>query len=209
MLKFIFGDDLHHYPKLRRTMFQDRAWQFRERLGWDVKVGRDGAERDQYDHLNPIYVIWQKADGSHGGSMRSLPTTGRTMVNEHFDHITGTQISSPTIWECTRFCLSPDSDRNTATMLILGGLQLGLRFGATHTVGVFDERMKLIYRRLKWPPEVLGTQGEGKDAISVGIWEFNEETRDRLCAAAGISPSLIEGWIDQSIGLEKLTSATA
>ena len=33
--------------------------------------------------LNPLYVIWEIPDGSHGGSMRFLPTSGRTMVHEH------------------------------------------------------------------------------------------------------------------------------
>jgi N-acyl-L-homoserine lactone synthetase len=37
-----------------------------------------GQERDRYDDLNPLYVIWQEHDGRHAGSMRFLPTTGRT-----------------------------------------------------------------------------------------------------------------------------------
>ncbi len=83
MLRYLYADDLHRFPKLADTMFRDRAHQFRDRLNWDVTVGADGHERDAYDALNPLYVIWQGADGRHGGSMRFLPTTGRTMVEDH------------------------------------------------------------------------------------------------------------------------------
>ncbi len=87
MLRYLYADQLHQRPKLRDTMFRDRADQFKARLGWDVTIDENGYERDAYDDLNPLYVIWEQADGTHGGSMRFLPTTGRTMVNEHFTDI--------------------------------------------------------------------------------------------------------------------------
>ena len=81
MIRYIYGDELHRYPRLARSMFLDRAVQFRDRQGWDVIVNEAGEERDEYDALNPLYVVWERADGTHGGSMRFMPTTGRTMVN--------------------------------------------------------------------------------------------------------------------------------
>jgi len=126
MLRYIYSDDLDSYPKLRDSMFRDRADQFRTRLGWPVDVDEQGQERDQYDALNPLYVIWEQADGSHGGSMRFLPTTGRVMVNEIFGHLTGGgPICSPLIWECTRFCLSRGAGPKVATALMLAGGEIG------------------------------------------------------------------------------------
>ena len=117
---------------------------------------------DQYDALNPLYVIWQGEDGRHGGSMRFLPTVGRTMVNEHFLHLTnGVRIESPLIWECTRYCLAPGAGPQVAAALILAGGEILQGFGLTHFVGVFDARMIRIYRRIGAEPEVLGWQGEG------------------------------------------------
>ena len=110
MLRYLYGDQLCNYPKLADSMFRDRAAQFHERLGWDVTVDDRGWERDEYDDLNPLYVIWETEDGSHGGSMRFLPTTGQTMVNDHFvDLMDGVELQSPFIWECTRFCLNPNA----------------------------------------------------------------------------------------------------
>ena len=84
MIKYVLGTDLILHPELYSSMFKDRASQFSERLGWNVQVDKNGFERDPYDRLNPIYVVIEDAVGRHAGSMRLLPTTGRTMINDHF-----------------------------------------------------------------------------------------------------------------------------
>ena len=100
MIRYLYADELKTLPLLAETMFLDRADQFKTRLNWDVSVEDNGYERDEYDDLNPLYVIYQKADRRHGGSMRLLPSTGRTMVNEHFtDILGGGDVRSPHIWD--------------------------------------------------------------------------------------------------------------
>ena len=143
MLRYLTTAELNRRPTLRDSMFRDRARQFRARLGWEVRVDALGQERDQYDGLpGAIYVVWEQADGTHGGSMRFLPTSGRTMLDEHFSHLAqGVSFKSPWIWECTRFCLSPDAGAKVAPALMLGGLDLGLGQGLSHAVGVFDAPM--------------------------------------------------------------------
>ena len=196
MLRYLYGNDLNRFPKLSRTMFRDRAHQFADRLGWDVTVNAAGEERDQYDALNPLYVIWECADGSHGGSMRFLPTTGRTMVNEHFAFLNdGEPIQSPLIWECTRFCLSPGADRRAAAALALGAGELMAAFHLGHFVGVFDARMERIYARMGLKPEVLGRQGEGRDAVGVGLWSMHEEAFAPTLAKVGAARETSRGWL--------------
>ena len=202
MIKYIYADALSAFPRLRESMFKDRTWQFKERLGWDVRVDDSGFEKDEYDEINPLYVIFELPDGSHGGSMRILPTTGQTMINDHFLDLTnGVEIASPLIWECTRFCLSPNAGKlagKAASALMLAGCELGVRFGLESSVGVFDARMVHIYRRIGWAPEILGTAGEGKNAISVGLWAINEESKAQICAKSGISAAQAEAWFDAS-----------
>ena len=200
MLRYVYGDQLHRFPKLARTMFQDRADQFQDRLGWDVTVDKAGEERDEYDDLCPLYVIWELPDGSHGGSMRLLPTTGRVMVNEVFGHLIDAPITSPLIWECTRFCLARNAGSNVAAALMLAGGEVMTGFGVKHYVGVFDARMVRIYRVIGSSPEILGSEGQGREKISVGLWEFTAQARAKVAMRAGISSDLSRLWFDRAFG---------
>ena len=201
MLRYLYADQLSRHPRLAATMFADRAGQFHARLGWEVAVDDAGHERDQYDALNPLYVIWERPDGRHGGSMRFLPTTGRTMLHEHFAHLSdGVRIMSPLIWECTRFCLAPGAEPRVSAALMLGGAELGRTFGLSHAAGVFDARMVRVYQRLGWGPTILGTDGNGRDAISVGLWDFADPVRPALLRRAGLSSEISRHWVERSFG---------
>ncbi|MBU2868777.1 acyl-homoserine-lactone synthase [Pacificibacter marinus] len=196
MLRYIYGDSLHQFPYLRDTMFKDRADQFKNRLGWAVTVNAMGHERDEYDDLNPLYVIWQNADGSHGGSMRFLPTIGNTMVNDHFSHLTdGVRIESPLIWECTRFCLAPRAERNVTAALTLGAGEVMDEFKLDHFVGVFDPRMERIYRLMGLSPDVIGRAGEGREEIGVGLWEMRPDAFARTLAKLGVDRATSKAWL--------------
>ncbi|WP_300517267.1 acyl-homoserine-lactone synthase [Aliiroseovarius sp.] len=200
MLRYIYADDLHRFPRLRDTMFRDRAEQFKKRLGWAVQVNAAGEERDVYDGLNPLYVIWEDARGGHGGSMRFLPTMGDTMVNDHFGHLTGgVRIESPLIWECTRFCLSPGADRRVSAALALGAGELMEAYHLEHFVGVFDPRMERIYRLMGLEPEVIGTNGEGRDRVGVGLWAMNKAAFAPTLTRVGITRAVSRGWLRYSM----------
>ena len=210
MIRYLDADQLDKFPKLRDSMFRDRACQFKDRLGWDVKVDINGFERDEYDALNPMYVIWENADGTHGGSFRLLPTTADCMVNDHFSHILdGAAIRSPFIWECTRFCLSRRAEAYFAGALVLAGVPFVQDFGIRHVVAVFDTRMVRIYRMIGASPEIMGSEGEGRDQISVGLWAFTEEAHARVSKACGISTVQIRHWFHQSFKAPKALSQTA
>ncbi|RMH49328.1 MAG: autoinducer synthase [Alphaproteobacteria bacterium] len=205
MIRFLYADELSRHPVLADSMFRDRATQFRDRLGWDVTVDANGHERDCYDDEGPLYVIWVQEDGTHGGSMRILPTTGRTMVNDHFAHLNGgVRIESPLIWECTRFCLSPRLKGGfraalpVSAALMMAGCELGIRFGLTHAVGVFDARMVRIYRAIGWSPEILGTEGSGADAVSTGLWPIDADSRAAIARRSGIAEALAAEWFELS-----------
>ena len=201
MIRFLYGDALAAHPRLSRQMFRDRARQFRDRLGWSVSVDEGGLERDAYDALNPLYVIATREGGGHGGSMRFLPTTGRTMVNEHFLALTGgVRIESPLIWECTRFCLSPLArrDERIAPRLMLAAAEMGRRFGLAHAVGVFDARMLRVYRALGWAPDLVGGDGDesAREQVAIGLWDFAAAPLDRLRRKARVSPAEVASWFE-------------
>ncbi len=199
MIHYIYADEISQYPVLEASMYMDRASQFKERLNWDVTVDLRGWEQDEYDDLNPLYLIWEDENGRHAGSMRAMPTVGRTMVNEHFLDITGgVRIASPLIWECTRFCLAPGASPMIAGGLLLACLEAALRFGIEQAVGVFDARMPKIYGRIGHQPEVIGSTGTGRDAISVGIWTVSDEVRAEVSRRSGVPLSVAARWFDAS-----------
>ena len=196
MLRYIYGQDLGQFPKLSRSMFQCRAEQFSGRLGWDVSVDETGCEFDKYDALNPLYVIWESPSGEHLGSYRLLPTTGQTLLNDHFDHLLGgAPFFSPHIWECTRFCLNPTAGRQIAAALFLSGVPLLDRFGVTAVVGVFDQPMLRVYRAIGASPEIIATDG----TTSVGTWSVKPETVDQIASKFDVDVDQIQTWCDASI----------
>jgi acyl homoserine lactone synthase len=213
MLYYLYSDELDNYPKLKKTMFRDRAIQFGDRLNWDVSIDENGYERDLDDGQNPMYVIWSRADGTHGGSIRIMPTTAPCMLNDHFSDIAGGTITSPLIWECTRFCLSPDIVDQSARIsaaIMLAVCEVGMRFQLQHVVGVFDPRISRIYRVLGWSPDVIGQSGLGREKIQVGLWSFSEASRQRLCEKSGVTPELSSLWIVRAFGgtaIEKAQTA--
>lgn len=204
MLRYIRADRLDQHPVLRDTMFRDRADQFKTRLGWEVSVTETGEERDQYDALNPLYAIWETEAGTHGGSMRFLPTTGRTMINDHFVGLLNARpLRNPRIWECTRFCLARGAEPRVSAALMLGAVETGLGLDADFLVGIFDARMVRIYRRLGWEPSVLNTTGEGRDAISAGLWHCSETVAQALAAKAGVPRALSRMWFHKAMDSQR------
>ena len=121
--------------------------------------------------------------------MRFLPTTGDTMINDHFTELTGgVSIRSPRIWECTRFCLSPDADSTASAKLLLATVELGLQFNLQFFVGVFSQRMTRIYKRIGWSPVIVGqgTMSEGGE-VCAGLWPISEAARNDILVRQGIS----------------------
>lgn len=209
MIRFIRANDLHLYPQLRDSMFRDRADQFKTRLGWAVSVDGAGYEMDEYDRLNPLYVICQGADGGHLGSMRFLPMTGPTMIEDHFSHLlNGQQIGSDRIWECTRFCLGRKAGPHVAGRLMSAGGEILNGFGLDAFAGVFDERMIRIYKRIGAAPKILGSDGQGRDKISLGLWRFTPAARSRVARRSGLSEQIIRHWFQSCFGLQSANPFT-
>jgi N-acyl-L-homoserine lactone synthetase len=121
------------------------------------------------------------------------------MTNEHFLDLTGgVRISSPLIWECTRFCLAPDATAGIAAALLAAGTELGLRFGLEQAVGVIYAKTVPLYRRIGCAPDIIGSRGEGSDRISVGLWPISVEARAEISRKSGIPLTVMARWFDAS-----------
>jgi acyl homoserine lactone synthase len=194
MIKIVHAADLYRRPVLAASMFRDRARQFKDRLQWGAIETDDlGLEFDQYDELNPVYVIIEEEDGQHACSARLLPTTGRTMLREHFSDLTGgVDISSPLIWEVTRFCISPGevssvSPRRAPAALFWAGCDLALRSGVEFFVAVYFSHMQRVWKMNGFAPEILGTRETPEGELCCGLWEISPEFRDMLGERSGMA----------------------
>jgi len=85
------------------------------------------------------------------------------MVNDVFGDLTGgAPITNPLIWEYTRFYLSRNAAPGVAAGLMLACGEIMRGFGIRHFVCVFDDRMIRIYKVIGSCPEILGSEGDGR-----------------------------------------------
>lgn len=181
MIHIVYENEHAKNSKLFNSMYEHRAVQFGKRLNWQVKIDDLGRERDEYDDLNPMYLILERDGGDHAGSMRFLPTTEETMINTYFTNLTGgVTIKSPFIWECTRFCLAPNAGTNDSWKVLLGTVELGLHFNLQFFVGVFDHQMLRVYKRIGWDPTIIGEGLLDGKRVCAGLWPISEAVRTTL-----------------------------
>ena len=192
MFTLAYGDDLFDFPKLANEMFNDRRVQFAEEFGWELNIDARGREIDQYDLMNPLYVILKDGKGGHVASGRLLPTTGPTMIADHFSDLTdNVQIESSLIWEVSRVFVARrgrHSVRNAAA-LMWAGAEIGLRAGIEFFVSVTPKDMIRVFATCGWPAEIIGERTDDKDGhLCACLWEVSRKHCDALAARAHIDP---------------------
>ena len=141
MMQVITSEFYGAFAEELSEMYRLRYRVFKERLGWDVQTGGD-LEVDEFDALQPVYLIQRSSDYRVQGCVRLLPSTGPTMLRETFPVLLeeGSVLADPTIWESSRFALDVDSNaRGTihgltgATYeLFAGMIEFGLSDGRAH-----------------------------------------------------------------------------
>ncbi len=180
------------YRHLIDEMFRLRARIFRDRLNWDVEV-TDGKERDRYDDEQPVYIIYCD-NGARvvKGSLRLLPTTGPTLLADIFSDTLpdAVNLTAPSIWECTRFCLDDnlweggreDEMLFASAALIEAVGDVALRAGIEAIIGNFDEPMLRLYRRVGCEVEVLGSTSRYGRPVYLGLHPISEPIVRRIKA---------------------------
>jgi N-acyl-L-homoserine lactone synthetase len=203
MIRIFQGRDRTQYPHEADAMFRLRTRQFRDRLKWNVKVVH-GWEIDEYDDMNPLYLVSIDGSGSIRGSLRFLPTTGphmmRGSLGGYFDN--SFEFESPLIWECSRFSIEPTTKhgrisgsalRETTFELMHGGCEVAMMAGITQVVGVFDPFMLRVYRRTGWGPEIIASSDQTNPGpIYLGIWDVSEANLMSIRERSGIKDTVLE-----------------
>jgi len=90
---------------------------FVERLGWQLEA-HDGAERDEFDRADTLYVAVEDEQGRIAGCARLLPTTQPYLLREVFPQLLAgcAAPQDPCVWELSRFA-AMDFNQTAATPL--------------------------------------------------------------------------------------------
>lgn len=184
------------YWPLLDEMFKLRARVFNDRLGWDVTV-ENGMEIDEFDSLDPAYVIGLDASGEVISCVRALQTTGSHMLSDVFYDILGGQppLRSATLWESTRFCVDTtklqgrsESVSHAMCEIMIGSLEYAMRSGIEDIVTVIDPIIdRLLKRTDNAPYDYVGEKVKiGKTYALAALLDCTKERIDRVRDFAGI-----------------------
>jgi acyl homoserine lactone synthase len=165
------------YPKLANYRYQ----VFVERLGWQLPV-HDGAETDQFDGPQAIYVIAEEPDGEICGCARLLPTSGPYPLTAMFPELlNGTPPPcDPTIWELSRFTAvnltrrttTPLADfrNSSAALLMREAMACAASHGARRLITVTALAMERLIRRLGIHSHRMGPPRIVNGELIYGCW---------------------------------------
>jgi acyl homoserine lactone synthase len=184
MIVRIESHNAHNYRHLIDKMHRLRAYIFRDRLGWDVRVV-EGRERDKYDDEQPLYIIYTDDQQREvRGSLRLLPTTGPTLLSECFADTLpdAAHLSAPTIWECTRFCIDDRLlDRESSEEVLFASAKMLVDLGEVaisknieSIIGNLDASMLRLYRRIGCEVEILGSTLRYGRRVYLGLFPVTE-----------------------------------
>lgn len=198
MILIVDALNKHKFPTVLDQMFRLRARVFAGRLGWDVTI-TDGREEDQFDALDPAYVIGLDEAGNVVACLRALQTTGPHMLSDVFHAILDGEppLRSATLWESTRFCVDTErlargrtrgSIAYATSELMLGAVEYAMNSGISDVVTVIDPVMDRVLKRSgNAPYDYVGkTVQMGKVAALAGLLDCTEERAARIREVAGI-----------------------
>lgn len=217
MILVIDAINRQFHSKLLEDMFRLRARVFAERLGWDVHVER-GMEIDEFDALDPVYLIGLDETDTVVSCVRLLQTTGPHMLSDVFSDILQGQapLRAPTLWESTRFCVDterlgltdrgPGSVARATSELMSATLDYARRCGITDIITVIDPVMNRVLKRSDNAPYdyVGNTVQMGKTKAMAALLDCTPERIERVRAFAGIDYDVL---VDEPALLQRIAQS--
>ncbi len=163
-------------------MFHLRHRVFCEQLKW--VDGEGSAEKDQYDDLNPVYLLHTDPDAQYlYAAARLMPTSGPTLLTDVFSETLPDAVAfqSPFVWEITRLCVDDTLLRQhypnhrvieVLRMMLLAGMEFGARNGIETFLSNFDDVRLRIWRRAGARIDIVGRSDEFSTPVMLGLTEF-------------------------------------
>ncbi len=169
-------------------MYRLRADVFGKRLGW-VEC-QEGYERDEFDALDPTYILAVDTEEQVVGCARLLPASGPTMLQAIFSNLLHGKplLSHPGMVESSRFCVNTTYKGGTygrphlVTQTMLAAIaEWCCCNGYSEIVTVTDLRLERLLNRSGWPLSRLGQPLLINETWSVaGTLSADDATFERL-----------------------------
>lgn len=201
----------YRYAGLLKQSFRLRKRVFHDCLGWQVDVHR-GLERDAYDGLGAVYLVWCDKDARHlCGTVRLMPTTGPTLLHDVFRRtLPGKDLVSPDTWEGTRMCLDVDllrefqptlSPSRAFGLLLLALFECAFAHGIKTLVSNYEPPMERVYRRAGLLVKEIGrANGYGRLPVCCGVFIVSEETLKQMRAVLRVAHPLYTPSLPKAAG---------
>jgi len=105
------GDSPRFGQSVLLDMFAFRHEVFFRKLGWEVQT-RYQLEYDEFDDMDPVYMVAEDDNGAIEGCWRLLPTTGPYMLRDTFPQLLRGEPapSDDHVWELSRFAVAAGGD---------------------------------------------------------------------------------------------------
>ncbi|MBW9060163.1 acyl-homoserine-lactone synthase [Agrobacterium pusense] len=199
------------YAGLLEQSFRLRKRVFHDCLGWRVDV-HHGLERDAYDGLGAVYMVWCDEDVRHlYGAVRLMPTTGPTLLRDVFSRtLAGKDLVSPVAWEGTRMCVDADllkksqpalSQSTAFGLLLLALFECAFAHGIKTLVSNYEPPMERVYRRAGLRVKEIGrADGYGRLPVCCGVFSVSAETLQQMRTVLRVAQPLYTRFLPAASG---------
>jgi len=174
-------------------VYRLRARVFAQRLGWVACKGE--RECDEFDALEPTYILAIDEQSNVVGCARLLPACGPTMLQTLFSCLLGGGDAfhpHASMIESSRFCVDIDHCHgiegrplHLATRTMFAAIaEWSFLNGYNEIVTVTDVRLERLLNRSGWPMRRLGEPRLINETPSVaGVLAADQATFERICPA--------------------------
>jgi acyl homoserine lactone synthase len=195
-MQTLFGKFNTLSPELEASLAEYRHKIFIERLGWTLPV-ENGLERDEFDHLDTLYVVAREENGAICGCARLLPTTEPYLLSEVFPHLlAGAPVPhTQDVWELSRFAaatITPNSTIDAAINtrnILAAAVRTAAEQGATRLITVSPLGIERLLHRMGVHAHRAGPPmlADGKPIFACWI-EIDKQTKTALGISSETEP---------------------